>query len=160
MTYAGAPHSFFDRKQDQFAHASEDAWRRVLQRRPELLGRPPARNSVSALTDTEVRAAQVIEVADAQKWIAAERPLVIDLRSSFAYAALHIDGSVNVVDELFDELVAPGRRSAARPAAGLPGRRAVGALRRAAHPGSGIRRTQPRGRDHRVAGRGRAAGGD
>jgi carboxymethylenebutenolidase len=31
MTYEGAPHSFFDRKQDEFADASEDAWRRVLE---------------------------------------------------------------------------------------------------------------------------------
>jgi carboxymethylenebutenolidase len=30
VTYDGAPHSFFDRKQDEFAEASEDAWRRVL----------------------------------------------------------------------------------------------------------------------------------
>jgi carboxymethylenebutenolidase len=30
VTYPGAPHSFFDRKQAQFADASEDAWRRVL----------------------------------------------------------------------------------------------------------------------------------
>jgi carboxymethylenebutenolidase len=30
VTYAGAPHSFFDRKQEQFADASEDAWQRVL----------------------------------------------------------------------------------------------------------------------------------
>jgi carboxymethylenebutenolidase len=30
VTYPGAPHSFFDRKQEQFAEASEDAWRRVL----------------------------------------------------------------------------------------------------------------------------------
>ena len=30
VTYAGAPHSFFDRKQEQFADASDDAWRRVL----------------------------------------------------------------------------------------------------------------------------------
>ena len=29
-TYEGAPHSFFDRKQEQFAEASDDAWRRVL----------------------------------------------------------------------------------------------------------------------------------
>jgi carboxymethylenebutenolidase len=28
--YPGAPHSFFDRKQEEFADASEDAWRRVL----------------------------------------------------------------------------------------------------------------------------------
>jgi carboxymethylenebutenolidase len=30
VTYPGAPHSFFDRKQDEFADASDDAWRRVL----------------------------------------------------------------------------------------------------------------------------------
>jgi carboxymethylenebutenolidase len=31
IVYEGAPHSFFDRKQEQFAEASEDAWRRVLE---------------------------------------------------------------------------------------------------------------------------------
>jgi carboxymethylenebutenolidase len=30
VTYDGAPHSFFDRRQEQFADDSEDAWRRVL----------------------------------------------------------------------------------------------------------------------------------
>ncbi len=30
VTYAGAPHSFFDRKQEDFADASDDAWQRVL----------------------------------------------------------------------------------------------------------------------------------
>ena len=30
VTYDGAPHSFFDRKQEAFADASDDAWRRVL----------------------------------------------------------------------------------------------------------------------------------
>jgi carboxymethylenebutenolidase len=30
VTYEGAPHSFFDRRQEQFAEASEDAWQRVL----------------------------------------------------------------------------------------------------------------------------------
>jgi carboxymethylenebutenolidase len=30
VTYAGAPHSFFDRKYEEFAEASADAWRRVL----------------------------------------------------------------------------------------------------------------------------------
>jgi carboxymethylenebutenolidase len=30
VTYEGAPHSFFDRKQHEFADASEDAWGRVL----------------------------------------------------------------------------------------------------------------------------------
>jgi len=30
VTYEGAPHSFFDRKQEEFEEASTDAWRRVL----------------------------------------------------------------------------------------------------------------------------------
>jgi carboxymethylenebutenolidase len=30
VVYDGAPHSFFDRKHEEFAAASEDAWRRVL----------------------------------------------------------------------------------------------------------------------------------
>ncbi len=31
VTYDGAPHSFFDRKQDEFADASDDAWLRTLE---------------------------------------------------------------------------------------------------------------------------------
>jgi carboxymethylenebutenolidase len=31
IEFEGAPHSFFDRKQEEFAAASEDAWRRVLE---------------------------------------------------------------------------------------------------------------------------------
>jgi carboxymethylenebutenolidase len=30
VTYEGAPHSFFDRRQENFQEASDDAWRRVL----------------------------------------------------------------------------------------------------------------------------------
>ena len=30
VVYDGAPHSFFDRKQDEFRDASADAWARVL----------------------------------------------------------------------------------------------------------------------------------
>lgn len=30
VTYDGAPHSFFDRKYEEFADASADAWQRVL----------------------------------------------------------------------------------------------------------------------------------
>lgn len=80
----------------------------VRQRRPDLLGRPRRKNSVADLSAAEVRAAPAVGVADAQRWIAADGPLVVDLRSPFAYAALHIDGSVNIVDELFDELLRGG----------------------------------------------------
>ncbi|MBM9506201.1 pyridoxal-phosphate dependent enzyme [Actinacidiphila acididurans] len=80
----------------------------VRERRPDLFGRPPRRNSPADLSDAEVRAAPAIGVADAQAWIATGRPLVVDLRSTFAYAALHIDGSVNIVDEVFEELLRGG----------------------------------------------------
>jgi carboxymethylenebutenolidase len=30
ITYEGAPHSFFDRKYEEFSDASADAWERVL----------------------------------------------------------------------------------------------------------------------------------
>ena len=31
VTFEGAPHSFFDRKQEDYAEASDDAWRRVME---------------------------------------------------------------------------------------------------------------------------------
>ncbi|MCC9310587.1 pyridoxal-phosphate dependent enzyme [Kitasatospora sp. RB6PN24] len=80
----------------------------VRQRRPELLNQPPRRNSVATLTEAELAAVTSIDVDAARKWIAAEHPLVVDLRGSFAYAALHIEDSINIVDELFEELLHGG----------------------------------------------------
>jgi cysteine synthase/rhodanese-related sulfurtransferase len=80
----------------------------VRQRRPDLFGRPRRRNSPADLSDAEIRTAPAIGVAEAQAWIGTGEPLVVDLRSPYAYAALHIDGSVNIVDELFEELLHGG----------------------------------------------------
>ncbi|MFH8476464.1 pyridoxal-phosphate dependent enzyme [Streptomyces sp. NPDC018000] len=83
----------------------------VRRRRPEILGRADRGHSASTVTDTEARAlARVIDVGDARRWAAAgePRPLVVDLRSPHAYAALHIEGSVNIVDELFEDLLRGG----------------------------------------------------
>ncbi|MEV7546431.1 pyridoxal-phosphate dependent enzyme [Streptomyces sp. NPDC089915] len=80
----------------------------IRRRRPDLLGLAPVRNSVATLTEAELAAAAVIGVDEARAWIGERQPLVVDLRGPFAYAALHIEGSVNIVDELFDELVRGG----------------------------------------------------
>ncbi|GHJ35168.1 hypothetical protein Sm713_07770 [Streptomyces sp. TS71-3] len=83
----------------------------VRQRRPELLGAPRRGHHVSDLTDADVAAgAKTIGTGDARRWIADGQPapLVVDLRGPHAYAALHIEGSVNIVDEVFDELVRGG----------------------------------------------------
>ncbi|MFJ9694014.1 pyridoxal-phosphate dependent enzyme [Kitasatospora sp. NPDC101183] len=80
----------------------------VRQRRPELLNQPARADSLASLTAAELDAATSLDVEAARTWIAEERPLVVDLRGSFAYAALHIEGSINIVDELFDELLRGG----------------------------------------------------
>ncbi|MFG3497140.1 pyridoxal-phosphate dependent enzyme [Streptomyces sp. NPDC047928] len=80
----------------------------VRQRRPELLRRPPRPNSPATVTPAELEAVHVIGVEEARAWIATERPVVVDLRGAFAFAALHIEGSVNIVDELFAELLHGG----------------------------------------------------
>lgn len=84
----------------------------VRSRRPDLLGAPAvAGPTVSALGEAEAReTAKVVEADEAQEWITGPepRPLVVDLRGPHAYAALHIAGSVNIVDELFEELVRTG----------------------------------------------------
>ncbi|WP_411759668.1 pyridoxal-phosphate dependent enzyme [Streptomyces tunisiensis] len=83
----------------------------VRQRRPELLGRTDRGRSAVAVTDAEARAeGRVIDVQEARRWCAEgdARPLVVDLRSPHAYAALHIEGSVNIVDEVFEDLLRGG----------------------------------------------------
>lgn len=83
----------------------------VRARRPELLGRASRGPTLATLTEEEVRAGGRSATVDEARRRLTEgdpRPLVVDLRSPHAYAALHIEGSVNIVDELFEELVRGG----------------------------------------------------
>ncbi|GAB2581455.1 hypothetical protein Aab01nite_58520 [Paractinoplanes abujensis] len=73
-------------------------------RRPALFGRPPRTNDVRVLTVEEIAAAPTVGVEEASRWPG----LIIDLRNPHAYRALHIDGSINIVDELFAELLHGG----------------------------------------------------
>ncbi|WP_280457962.1 pyridoxal-phosphate dependent enzyme [Nocardia carnea] len=80
----------------------------IRKRRPDLFNRPSRPNSLETLTDTEIAAASQLDVAPAREWIAQCQPLIVDLRGSFAFTALHIENSMNIVDDLFDELVRGG----------------------------------------------------
>jgi cysteine synthase/rhodanese-related sulfurtransferase len=80
----------------------------IGRRRPELFGRATGPRSAADLSDREIARAPSVEVGPARDWIARERPLIVDLRSPYAYRALHIEGSVNIVDELFGELLRGG----------------------------------------------------
>jgi len=80
----------------------------LRERRPELFRQPPRRNSARTVTDAEAAGASSLDVAAARDWVERRRGLVVDLRSPYAYQALHIDGSINIVDELFAELLHGG----------------------------------------------------
>ncbi|MEU8706570.1 pyridoxal-phosphate dependent enzyme [Streptomyces sp. NPDC048565] len=80
----------------------------IRKRRPELLGQQPRNNSAGSVSPDELSAATAVGVTEARKWMAEEKPLVVDMRSPYAFAALHIAGSVNIVDELFEDLVRGG----------------------------------------------------
>lgn len=75
-------------------------------RRPELFG-DTSRRRVSA-TAEQVECAATVSPQQAQEWIEAENPLVVDLRGGFAYSAAHIEGAINIPDELCADLLRGG----------------------------------------------------
>ncbi|EFL04020.1 cysteine synthase B [Streptomyces sp. SPB78] len=82
----------------------------VRARRPELLGATAslATRTAASVGEEERAGVNRMPVAEAQKWLLHEQPLVVDLRGPHAYAAQHIEGSVNIADELFAELLRGG----------------------------------------------------
>ncbi|GAA2512373.1 pyridoxal-phosphate dependent enzyme [Pilimelia columellifera] len=80
----------------------------LRRRRPELLNQQARAGSVSTVTDEQASAAPAMDVDAARQWMAHAQPLVVDLRGTFAFGVAHIEGSVNIVDELFDELLHGG----------------------------------------------------
>lgn len=80
----------------------------IRRRRPELLNQPARAGAVSTVTEAEEAAVRSLDVPAARAWIERERPLIVDLRGTFAFATAHIEGSVNIVDELFDDLLRGG----------------------------------------------------
>lgn len=80
----------------------------VRARRPELLGQTARPNTVGTVSDEELAAVQALTPQQAQQWIADANPVIVDLRGAFAYTTSHIAGSINIVDELFGELLRGG----------------------------------------------------
>ncbi|MEU4564670.1 pyridoxal-phosphate dependent enzyme [Actinoplanes sp. NPDC023936] len=76
----------------------------LRERRPALFGRPPRPNSVASLSAAEITAAPTVPVTAS----ATAGALVVDLRSPHAYQALHIDGSINISDEVFGSMLTAG----------------------------------------------------
>jgi cysteine synthase B len=76
----------------------------LRERRPALFGRPARRNSVGTLTAAEIAAAPSVPVTAAD----VTGSLVVDLRGPYAYQALHIDGSINIGEDVFAGMLQAG----------------------------------------------------
>lgn len=78
--------------------------------RPELFD--PTRGNrarVQDVTAAEQDAAPAISVNELEMELSKDPPLIIDVRGNFAYSIGHIEGSANVVDEIFTTLIEQGR---------------------------------------------------
>ncbi|NMO53971.1 pyridoxal-phosphate dependent enzyme [Actinoplanes sp. TBRC 11911] len=105
-------------------------------RRPDLFALPARPDSVDTVTAAEALSAPAIGVAEARMWTG----LVVDLRGPHAFRALHIDGSVNITDDVFAAMLAGGLPfSKSRPVLlvcplGERSARYTALLRRMGHP--------------------------
>ncbi|MDR3616499.1 MAG: pyridoxal-phosphate dependent enzyme [Candidatus Obscuribacterales bacterium] len=73
--------------------------------RPELFELAKRKESVRTVTDNEAKAAPSLSVAEADKWMADSKALVvIDLRGSLAFKAGHVPGSINMPAEGLEDL--------------------------------------------------------
>lgn len=80
----------------------------VRNRRPALLAQPAAEGAVAAVTERDIADVPVRSVREAQDWIETQHPTVIDLRTAFAFRNGHISGAINIVDEVFGDLLRAG----------------------------------------------------
>jgi cysteine synthase B len=76
----------------------------LRERRPDLFRQPPRPYSVDTVTAAEALVAPAIGVDAARTWTG----LVVDLRGPHAFRALHLDGSVNIADDVFAAMLAGG----------------------------------------------------
>lgn len=73
-------------------------------RKPELFGET-AELSAKDITDAEIESVSEIELEEADKWIEKNNPLILDTRGNMAFRISHIPNSVNLRDDLLDEIL-------------------------------------------------------
>ena len=77
--------------------------------KPELFVQSSGgRKTVEGQDEQVVEMSPVVEPDDLEEWIAAPNTLTIDVRGTFAYSVGHIPGSINILDELFAQMIEQG----------------------------------------------------
>lgn len=78
--------------------------------RPEVFSAATtSRPRIEGLSQDEVAAAAAIKPSEVLATLSKEaNPLIIDVRGNFAYSIGHLDGSINILDELFAQMIEEG----------------------------------------------------
>jgi cysteine synthase B len=71
--------------------------------RPALFG-TQNKDSIYTLTDEELKTAAVVPADNAPNWISENKPLIIDLRGNTAFKTSHLPDSINITDNIFEEM--------------------------------------------------------
>jgi rhodanese-related sulfurtransferase len=68
------------------------------------------RLSVNTMTEDQIQNAQTVSPIELHTKIAsANPPIVVDIRGNFAYTVGSIKGSINILDELFSQIIEQGK---------------------------------------------------
>jgi S-sulfo-L-cysteine synthase (O-acetyl-L-serine-dependent) len=77
----------------------------IRERRQELFGENQKQDTISDLSKSDYQKYQTISLSEVEKWIEARKPLLIDLRSNFAFKTLRIPNSINIPQEQLKRVV-------------------------------------------------------
>lgn len=76
--------------------------------RPELFGMKKKDSALAAIDEAQCQSAPSLDPDKAENWLKEENVLILDLRGSLAFKGSHIEGSVNIPQETFEELCSNG----------------------------------------------------
>lgn len=77
----------------------------IKERMPELFGEEPKPNSLFHFNNTETEISAQILIEQVDQWIARHNPLIIDIRSPFAFDLKTIPEAINIPIDIFEKLI-------------------------------------------------------
>jgi cysteine synthase B len=80
----------------------------IKRHQPELFSKKALRKTVEDQSAEEIETAKTIQPHVLRELLDIEMPTIIDIRGHFAYSIGHIKGSINILSDLFSEIIEEG----------------------------------------------------
>lgn len=81
----------------------------IKERRPDLFPDQAIGIRACKLSDEEIEVVPTIEIADAEKWIKENNPMIVDIRGHQSFNTLRIPNSLNVPDSHLEQILYDGK---------------------------------------------------